>query len=428
MKRLIITVQLFIMMLGAATNVQAQYYEGSKYSGVGIPFFEVVLHRQFADDLTRNRLRIMAQFLYDDLTFVKSDTSGYESEFEFLIGIYDENDDVILSRTINRNVHVNDYEKTNSREDKYILTNNVVVEAGKYQILLKATDLNTNKTAQRKVKVNVPNYSEKPLIVGDILFLKDVVKDSAGKIVDYTPSMGNNFSTRKGRFYIYFDLYSQNVPRNTEIQYKLENQESGVELDSLIERRVEDNITRHFFKIQKGRFKKSQYELTVKVKADGYETERKESFSFYWSDVPTSIADIDLALRQMMYILNPDSADKYEDASLEKKQAFFKRFWKKRDPDPSTEKNELKDEYFRRVNYANRHYSSFNQDGWLTDRGRILIKFGFPDDIERHPFELGTRPYEIWRYYALKKTFLFEDRTGFGDYRLHPAYLDVEFQ
>ena len=106
---------------------------------------------------------------------------------------------------------------------------------------------------------------------------------------------------------------------------------------------------------------------------------------------------------------------------------FFKAFWKSLDPNPQTEKNELMDEYYKRVNYANENFSNMGMEGWRTDRGRILIKFGFPDDIERHPFEAGTYPYEIWRYYDLRKVFLFIDRTGFGDYVLHPNYYDMEY-
>ena len=86
------------------------------------------------------------------------------------------------------------------------------------------------------------------------------------------------------------------------------------------------------------------------------------------------------------------------------------------------------EEYFRRVNYANREYSNFNEGGWLSDRGRILIKFGYPDDIERHPYELDSVPYVIWRYYSLRKVFVFADRSGFGDYRLLPEYMNYEFQ
>ena len=144
--------------------------------------------------------------------------------------------------------------------------------------------------------------------------------------------------------------------------------------------------------------------------------------------MPETASDIGLALRQMQYIVSVDSLDTYEDASPKQMKAFFERFWARRDPNPETKGNELMQEYFSRVNYANREFSSFTEDGWLSDRGRILIKFGVPDDIERHPFEVDSYPYVIWRYYSLRRTFLFVDRTGFGEYRLDPRYQSEEYR
>jgi GWxTD domain-containing protein len=167
-------------------------------------------------------------------------------------------------------------------------------------------------------------------------------------------------------------------------------------------------------------------ELTVKSK-DG-SVKKREQFSFYWTDTPNTEFDLNAAFDQMVYIVNEDSLKKYKNAPLEQKKIFFNRFWAEHDPDPNTSKNELKNEYFRRINFSNQRFTVLGQPGWATDRGRILIKFGFPDDIERHPFELGTKPYEIWRYYSLRKTFLFHDMSGFGDYRLDPAFLDEEFR
>ncbi len=155
--------------------------------------------------------------------------------------------------------------------------------------------------------------------------------------------------------------------------------------------------------------------------------ERSKGFSFFWVTTPETNEDISLAIRQMRYLGIADSIDTYEDAEYEDQKAFFDRFWRSRDPNPESEVNELMVEYYGRINYANREFSSFNEGGWLSDRGRILVKFGQPDDIERHPFELDTYPYEIWRYYSLRKIFVFTDRTGFGDYRLLPEYMEEEF-
>ncbi|HLJ48256.1 MAG TPA: GWxTD domain-containing protein [Bryobacteraceae bacterium] len=94
----------------------------------------------------------------------------------------------------------------------------------------------------------------------------------------------------------------------------------------------------------------------------------------------------------------------------EERQNFIEGFWLRRDPTPDTEENEFKEEHYRRIAYANEHYAS-GIPGWKTDRGRIYIVYGPPDEIESHPsggtyerpIEEGggttsTYPFEDWRY------------------------------
>jgi GWxTD domain-containing protein len=119
----------------------------------------------------------------------------------------------------------------------------------------------------------------------------------------------------------------------------------------------------------------------------------------------------------------------------DEREKFIEDFWRARDPDPDTEENEFKQEYFERVAYANEHFSS-GKPGRLTDRGRIYIKFGKPDDVESHPaggtyerpsYEGGgstsTYPFEKWFYRYIPNVrsgveLEFVDPTGSGEYRL----------
>ena len=94
----------------------------------------------------------------------------------------------------------------------------------------------------------------------------------------------------------------------------------------------------------------------------------------------------------------------------EERDNFIEGFWQRRDPTPDTVENEFKEEHYRRMAYANEHYAA-GIPGWKTDRGRIYIVFGPPDEIESHPsggtynrpYEEGggstsTYPFEDWRY------------------------------
>jgi GWxTD domain-containing protein len=68
----------------------------------------------------------------------------------------------------------------------------------------------------------------------------------------------------------------------------------------------------------------------------------------------------------------------------EERQQFVEQFWARRDPTPDTPENEFKEEHYRRIAYANNHFAS-KVPGWKTDRGRIYILYGPPDEIDSHP-------------------------------------------
>ncbi len=123
-------------------------------------------------------------------------------------------------------------------------------------------------------------------------------------------------------------------------------------------------------------------------------------------------------INELTYIASPSFIDSLKRASPETKIKLWKSFWKEKDPTPSTEKNEVKDEYFGRIDYANTHFKSPFLPGWKTDMGKIYIKFGPPDEIEKHPFELNSKPYEIWYYYKKGMKFIFVDNYNLGHYTL----------
>ena len=94
----------------------------------------------------------------------------------------------------------------------------------------------------------------------------------------------------------------------------------------------------------------------------------------------------------------------------EERDNFIEAFWQRRDPTPDTEENEYKEEHYQRIAYANEHFAA-GVPGWKTDRGRIYIVYGKPDEIDSHPSggtyerpmdegggETSTYPFEDWRY------------------------------
>ena len=117
----------------------------------------------------------------------------------------------------------------------------------------------------------------------------------------------------------------------------------------------------------------------------------------------------------------PGDVDKLkEQETYEDRLAAFTNFWEVRDPTPGTPENETKTEFYRRINVANQNFSYLRTNGWKTDRGKVYITYGEPDQVEDYPFSLNRVPYQEWHYYrdARYRKFVFIDETGDGDYRL----------
>jgi GWxTD domain-containing protein len=122
-------------------------------------------------------------------------------------------------------------------------------------------------------------------------------------------------------------------------------------------------------------------------------------------------------------------------ATDEERENFIESFWERRNPNPGSPENEFKEEYYRRIAYANEHYAS-GLPGWKTDRGRIYIMWGPADEIDSHPSggnyerppeegggETTTYPFETWRYRYLEGIgtnviLEFVDPTMTGEYHL----------
>ena len=139
--------------------------------------------------------------------------------------------------------------------------------------------------------------------------------------------------------------------------------------------------------------------------------------------------------------MDPDSREFFEYARLimskqerdifkhlpeaESRKDFMEDFWEKRDPDSSTDHNEFQEEFYRRIDYANERFIE-GIPGWKTDRGRIFIYFGEPDQIQMNPMVMnptlaGYHGYILWQYYRYAFAVMFVDKRGDSVYTFDPV-------
>jgi GWxTD domain-containing protein len=138
----------------------------------------------------------------------------------------------------------------------------------------------------------------------------------------------------------------------------------------------------------------------------------------------------------VVYIITDEERAAFRQLSNdEERDNFIEAFWQRRDPTPDTEENEYKEEHYQRIAYANEHFAA-GIPGWKTDRGRIYIMYGKPDEIDSHPSggtyqrpmeegggETSTYPFEDWRYRYIEGIgqeviIEFVDSCMCGEYRM----------
>jgi GWxTD domain-containing protein len=140
--------------------------------------------------------------------------------------------------------------------------------------------------------------------------------------------------------------------------------------------------------------------------------------------------------KDVAYIITEEERKAFKKlATDDERERFIEEFWRRRDPDPDTDENEYREEYYERIAYANEHFAS-GIPGWKSDRGRIWIMYGKPDETETHPAggnyqrepsegggSTTTYPFEKWFYRYLPGVgsgieIEFVDPTGSGEYRI----------
>ncbi len=134
-----------------------------------------------------------------------------------------------------------------------------------------------------------------------------------------------------------------------------------------------------------------------------------------------SAEECDKLFAESKYISVQREVDLYKGLdSLKAKREFLYSFWNGRDPSPGTPRNEFFEEYQKRIEYVDENFSTSHKQGYLTDRGRVVLMYGIPDQRDYFSSDSNMKPYETWFYNQIENGvyFYFGDLRGSGNYEL----------
>ncbi|MDX1439657.1 MAG: GWxTD domain-containing protein [Rubricoccaceae bacterium] len=377
---------------------------------------------------------------YSNLRFLAR-TGGFEASYTVSVEVFRVNasgqqQGLVSSRSWDRQVAVATYTETQAGEVFDRATQSLTVDPGHYTIQVQVEDAASQRSFVRESSLTVASYA-RGISMSDPLLLDRY--DSSRRSL--TPNVGATIRTDQEHFTIYYEIYAQQAAdlRVTYVateQNRLRDRPSFVALLGLSssnqdelgtplvlseQLNVRSGRNPATLRVNTERFRVGDYVLSIRLETAGGSlvAEVNKPFVVRWMGLESQIRNIDDAIAQLRYIARESDIRAMRNADTEDEQvALFREFWERRDPTPGTRRNERMEEYYLRVAYANERYGRQIDEGWNTDRGEVYIRFGEPDLVDRHPFNYGTKPYEIWYYNRHGRQFYFVDETGLGDYQL----------
>jgi GWxTD domain-containing protein len=369
------------------------------------------------------RLDVHLKIMYDELQFVKVGADSFRAVYEISAVIFDEADFQVNGKIWRDTVTVKGFEATNSRRAFHSGKNSFTLAPGKYRVHVGVMDVDTRRTSVRKTNLVLRDFSNAKLSLSDVLIADAIDKDSSGNIIPYPQVTAPR--QEKSQLFAYLEIYDKSRDKEYEVSYVLKNHKGDKVFKNEVTVPHTGEITPIILELPNATLAHGVYVISVEVKGNRGQATTEREITLHWIGIPSNIVDLDQAIEQMRYIAKKDGMKKILSAPPEKRREAFMKFWKENDPTPGTEANEMMEEYYGRVNYANANFRNF-REGWKTDMGMVYIVFGAPNEIERNPFNRYAMLYagrtvkasEVWIYYHLNRQFVFFDENGYGDFRM----------
>ncbi|MBU0559325.1 MAG: GWxTD domain-containing protein [Bacteroidetes bacterium] len=405
---------LLSVFLCSAVFAQVEHSKGKSAYGF-FPGFYIETANFKSDTEGKTRLDVFLKMPYSNIQFIRSG-GGFSAKYSVSIAIQDEKKEIIiLERRWNEQVSSKDFTEASSKNNFNYSYRTFDLDAGNYNLRCEVIDKDSKKNYVVDLPVRVVQY-KKPLQFSDLILASNKVKGDNTKII---PSVSNRTISGKSNINFYYEIYSD-APTDISVEYKVLGSGDRNVHTRIVDLSLKSGRNEIHAELENVGLVLGGYTLIVNMRDKDWKVADNISKKFVSQifGFPESITDLDKAIEQMTYIASGSQIDSISEVkSFDERLEKYKEFWKRKDPSPNTEENEVLAEYYRRVDYANVNFKHYF-DGWRTDMGMIYIILGPPSNVERHPFEYNSKPYEVWDYYDINKRFVFIDQTGFGDYRL----------
>ena len=385
------------------------------------------------------------------LTF-QPEGDSLEAGFEIEIGVHRDGEELVTEKWLSRTFAASG-EDVRDSQTLFSLAR-FQFRAGTYVLLARVRDKNSTLSGQKLFPLDIQTFPSDSLSISSLEFASEIKKNQTQSVYSKNgyriiPNPTALYGSGMPLLLFYAEIYNLSFPSQanyTTVCRVLDAAGKEVKRFGAKERRIAGRSLVEISGFNVLPLQSGSYvlELEVQDKHNGaVARQRKRFFIFRTQDQENLTAGksesnrdyfvdalhyyyrdksedaLDEEFEAARWIATSKEIDIYSSLDVQGKRKFLANFWYEHDSDTTTVRNEFREDYLERVHYANSNFSGF-KIGSKTDRGRILLMYGKPDEIDRFPSTANQRSYEIWNYYELEGgvIFVFVDIRGWGEYQL----------
>ncbi len=372
------------------------------------------------------RVDVYTSIPYEALQFVKNRTR-YAAHYSLMITVRNKQGDKITSVYEKHQVQEAMYSISRGSNGKTDISQaTMALVAGEYVFDVLLNDELSGREYRNSRSINVPDFNTTPMSMSSLLFVSAI--EQRNDRYRITPYIADNVSPLSDGVFVFFEVYgSSTAPDSADVRCDIYDSTTRVFSGALQRMSVKGQRTQQYLKLRlPNELAAGMYTLrTVLLSTKRSSSDNDDLLTL--SERPLIVEhsiggvvlkDIDKSIRQLRYIATQVEIDSISAPSTQsERRQRFEAYWKTQDPSPGTLRNEAFEEYYARIEYADKNFHSYN-DGWLTDMGMIYIILGPPTTSERRTNTTDGRNYVVWTYAMQSRRFVFIDYSSFGDFRL----------
>lgn len=381
-------------------------------------FFEVLSNK--GTQPGKSRLDVYIQVPFSNVQFVRGNNT-FTAFYTVTLTIFDEGkENIFYDQNWIERLKTENFEEANSPYSSNYSQRSIDLKPGKYTLYCSIEDGDSKKLSFSEALITVRPFTE-PLEVSDALLIDQIIKDKDAE--QLIPNVSRTVTTDLKEMPIYFEVYSESK-QAYKFEFTLKDKKGEIFYSSTEEKTLNAGVNKILQTLKNPKIHLGDIEVGITLKKDSSAVKNYiKIIKGRIAGLPISIDNIDDAIDQMAYITNGDNISfiKNTPNNEEKIKKFFD-FWDTKKPFTASEENPIMKEYYKRVDYSNRHFKG-TPAGWKSDMGLVYIVLGPPESVERQPMPANSYPYEIWAYPRLNRQYIFYDQNGFGSYKLqNPDY------